>query len=95
MCTLLKGLDPWLIFLFGWVVDGGWWVFLSCFSFYLFIFPLVGTSCIPLVYLWAPLGALLMNIFAFTHQKIMCLGLVHPTLDSRQVRDALNYKRQG
>ena len=43
--------------------------FLSCLSFFFSLCPLVGPSCIPPVYLWAHLGALLMNIFAFTHQK--------------------------
>ena len=47
--------------------------FFSCLSFFLFLCPLVELSCIPLVYLWFPLVALLMNIFAFTHQKNMCI----------------------
>ena len=37
--------------------------------FFLYLCPLVGPSCIPLYTCKAPLGAHLMDIFAFTHKK--------------------------
>ena len=36
---------------------------------------LVGPSCIPPVFLWDPLGTLLMNLFAFTHKKKLFVEL--------------------
>ena len=50
------------------IVFCGFVGFLSS-SYFLFFCPLVVPSCIPPLYLRAPLSALLMNISTYTHQK--------------------------
>ena len=72
---------------------GGFFVLLFFFSFHL---PLGGNLLYTPCILVGPFGCSFDEYICFYSSKnYMCLGLVHPTLDSRQVRDALNYKRQG